>query len=108
MQQHKYHRFFLPILIKLYKESKNDTYIDISECLTGTDEQNTVIVRNLRESEFAIVKKEAAIYLGNTVHKKPKYLAKILPLGIDYLENLSQEIQNANRKIPPVGFKTKG
>jgi hypothetical protein len=56
MEQHKYHSFFIPILVKLFKEGKQDEFIDVSDCFAGTPQQNAAIFRNLNQSEFAVVK----------------------------------------------------
>lgn len=108
MELHKYHTFFLPILLKLYQEANTDSYIDITDCLIGTLEQKAVVVKNINKSEFAIVKREArVVYVDSDYKPKPeKFLAKILPLGIEYVENFIKEYQKANKKIPPIGFKT--
>lgn len=106
MQQHKYHRFFLPILQKLYQEQQNENYVDVTDCFSGSDEQNIVILRNLNDSEFAIVKKDVVVDLIARHQPPPKFNGKILPLGIDYFETFVQEYLNANKKIPPVGFKS--
>ena len=103
---HKYHRFFLPILFKLYEEQKNDCLIDITDCLKGTDFQNAAIVKNLNLSEFAVVKKEIIANVLDSKHKPAKFFATILPLGVDYLENFIEEYKKATKNIPPVGFRT--
>jgi len=83
------------------------SYIDITDCLTETDEQNAFIVSNLRQSEFALVKQDARVISSDSKLSPIKYNAKILPLGIDYIETYIEEYERANKKIPPVGFKTK-
>jgi hypothetical protein len=107
MELHKYHTFLLPILLKLYQESKNDSYIDVTDCFTGTAEQNAVVFRNLNQSEFAIVKKEARVLLSGRKYKPAKFITIILPLGIEYIESFSEEFQKQQKKIPPIEFKTK-
>jgi hypothetical protein len=107
MQQHKYHRFFLPILSKLYEECKNDSFIDITDCLNGTDDQNEVTLYNLGLSEFAIIKDDSTVDLLDSKYNTKKFSAKILPLGIDYFECFVEEYMRANKKTPPIGFKTK-
>jgi hypothetical protein len=106
MQQHKYHRFFLPILFKLYKEKQNSSFIDITECLTGTDDQNDVILYHLELSEFAIIQDDSTFDLLDSRYNTKKFSAKIQPLGIDYVENFIEEYEKANKKNPPIGFKT--
>jgi hypothetical protein len=105
MEQHKYHRFFVPILRKLYEGMPNKELIDISEFFTGSEEQNYVILRNLNDSEFAAIKKEAKVDFYKQFQKPPKYFGKILPLGIDYIEKYAQELIKARQKKPPIGFK---
>lgn len=103
---HKYHKSFLPILIKLYEEQQNDSLIDITDCLSGTNAQNAAIVKNLNLSEFAVVKKEARVIVLDSKLKPARFFATILPLGVDYLENFKEEYKKANKKIPPIGFRT--
>ena len=107
MNQHKYHRFFLPILQKLYLDKDSDNYIEINDCLNGTDDQNDNIIYHLVQSEFAIIQDDSICDLTGRIPYERKFSAKILPLGIDYFETIVQEFIQANKKKPPVGFKTK-
>ena len=108
MQEHKYHRFFLPILFKLYEERNNENFIDITDCLTGTTDQKVTVVRNLFQSEFAIIQDDSKVDILDSKYNTIEFSGKILPLGIDYVETCMVEYMKANRKNPPVGFKTNG
>jgi hypothetical protein len=106
MQQHKYHKFFLPILFKLYQERNNEDFVDITECLSGTTDQKVTVVRNLFESDFALIQDDSKVDLIDSRFNTIEFSGKILPLGIDYVETFIEDFQNANKKNSPVGFKT--
>ena len=108
MQQHPYHKFFLPILLKLYQERKNDIFIDITNCLDVTDDQKVTIIRNLCQSEFALINDDSTVDLLDSKYNTIQFSAKILPLGINYIENFLEDYKEANKTPPPVGFKIKG
>lgn len=105
MEKHKYHSFFLPILLKLYPERANDEFIDITECLTGTYDQNSAICFNLIQSEYAIVEEYDRWLNMHTSEFTVKFRGKILPLGIEYIENYALEIKMLTKKRPQVGYK---
>lgn len=120
MQKHEYHDFFLPILAKLYQERNNDTFIDITDRLTWTNDQDEAVINNLEIADFATInddtlydissflpssKKNVGRNIPLTIDNSKKISGKILPLGIAYIENFIEELQRANKKIPPVGFK---
>ena len=91
MTTHPYHEFFLPILTKLLQAEKTDEYIDITDCFTGKPIQDNLIFEKLNKSEFARVKKEAQIISKCNEPKPQRYFGTILPLGIKYLERISND-----------------
>jgi len=95
----------MPILSKLYSERKTDDFIDINDCLTGTFDQNVIIIQELTKSDFALIKEDRKFNMNSVKPLTIKYSAKIQPLGIDYIEKIKALYQKANAKIPPVGFK---
>lgn len=107
MQLHKYHASFISILLKLYKERKNENLIDVTDCFKGTAQQNAIVFQNLNKSELARVKKEARVLLSGSHTKPQKFLATILPLGIEYVENFIREYNESQKERPQIGFKTK-
>lgn len=90
MQKHDYHDYFLPILNRLYSQRENKDYIDITDCLKGTPEQNDDVYKNLGNAEFANIN-DPLFYDAGTCKYFKKYKAKILPKGIIYAENFLEE-----------------
>jgi len=105
MEKHKYHNFFVPVLLKLYPERATNNFIDITGCFTGTYDQNSSICFNLSQSEFAIVEEYDRWLNMDTSEFTVKFKGKILPLGIDYIENYALEINTLTKKRPQVGYK---
>ena len=106
MQQHKYHKFFLPILFKLYQERNNEDFVNITDCLSGTADQKVTVIRNIFDSEFALIQDDCKVDLLDSKYNTIEFSGKILPLGIDYVENFIEDFQNANKKPTPVGYRT--
>lgn len=106
MQQHNYHKFFLPILFKLYQERNNEDFVDITDCLSGNTDQKITVIRNLFDSEFALIQDDCKVDLLDSKYNTIEFSGKILPLGIDYVEKCMVEYMEANKKNPPVGFRT--
>jgi hypothetical protein len=91
MHKHAYHRYFLPILQKLYPERQNEDYIDITACLSGTEIQFIRVIQEIQKANFALVKDDSTVDLLNSDYNTIAFSAMILPLGIDYFEAFGQE-----------------
>src|ERR1035437_7328898 len=98
MQHHQYHKSFLPILFKLYQERNNEDFVDITEGLSGTTGQKVTVIRNLFKSEFALIRDDSKVDLLDSRFNTIEFSGKILPLGIDYVENFIKDFQNSNKK----------
>ncbi|MBN1184133.1 MAG: hypothetical protein JXB49_17710 [Bacteroidales bacterium] len=105
MEIHAYHDYFLPILIKLAQGGQTTELIDVTECFTGTPEQNYAVFKALNQSEYAKVKKVPRFILQYEEIKPQRYLAMILPLGFEYIKFCREEFEKLTKKSKPVGFQ---